>query len=680
MSALSPMPNILTIGKTWPLVFYNSLPFARNEVVRLKVETTHVTVEDYDGNPIVAQVSERVAITRNHEVMIVMKLPAFSFETIFVTVWQSSISIPNYLQNCTAIIPSTTGYRLHSSGEERMDKLELGNSVYRMSQFSITDEFKMLTQLENMGAQTSTKFMHQMLDSDSPSTTGMFQTAHSNIRRSSPWLWLPIYLIYFASLCGTRLLRKSLCGISFMKQSGLSTWKRKKGKKEGKEYLSLGLTNPNDHDSENEESSNEGKSPVMEENNNNFSDTNSMEDEILRQQKAYEMAVAEGKLVNRLKKWIVMENKTGFGVLLLFGAIFSTILIIAFKVTLSALGTLMGLLLAAIIGSLMGASQRLVPGVAFGIGFGIGMIFSLYNLLFDYAVPVDLMVWSYSNGPLMSQATMIYAGFTSVAIRFFKVEGLMENIFEISYAVSVDVNHQLMTRQSAEMDTKMWWSDNGLEMINRSRSVFDISSRTYYPVVNTAFTREKDQQLTVLTKQTMGATSRAGGVIELMLHRQANGFDNLGLSQDHLLDASHVEIINWHIYSTIKESEDIRHRLSLMLNQPYCVLAGERVSNRTIWNSKFHRRRTLGSMTDSGDKVGLLDLQMRSRNQLVMRWQNLVNVTSIVDIGGMFGGNDFSVEKVRTNLEKIGNPPEKLKEIRLSPLETATYLVDLDEK
>jgi hypothetical protein len=163
----------------------------------------------------------------------------------------------------------------------------------------------------------------------------------------------------------------------------------------------------------------------------------------------------------------------------------------------------------------------------------------------------------------MSQATMIYAGFTSVAIRFFKVEGLMENIFEISYAVSVDVNHQLMTRQSAEMDTKIWWSDNGLEMINRSRSVFDISSRNYYPVVNTAFTREKDQQLTVLTKQTMGATSRSGGVIELMLHRQANGFDNLGLSQDHLLDASHVEIKNWHIYSTIKESEDIRHRVSI---------------------------------------------------------------------------------------------------------------------
>jgi hypothetical protein len=76
--------------------------------------------------------------------------------------------------------------------------------------------------------------------------------------------------------------------------------------------------------------------------------------------------------------------------------------------------------------------------------------------------------------------------------------------------------------------------------------------------------------------------------------------------------------------------------------------------------------------------VGLLDLQMRSKNQLVMRWQNLVNVTSVVDIGGIFGGNEFSVEKVRTNLEKIGFQPENLREIRLSPMETATYLVDLD--
>jgi hypothetical protein len=232
-------------------------------------------------------------------------------------------------------------------------------------------------------------------------------------------------------------------------------------------------------------------------------------------------------------------------------------------------------------------------------------------------------------------------------------------VVEQIWAINADNGEEVITRFSTDIDTAgRWFTDNGLEMIPRTRKDDKSPHKNYYPCPSTAFINDEDSvQLTILTANAMGVASLQDGEIEIMMHRHLQQDDGRGLAEG-VNDDSTVPMTTWLIVDAPDATSEIRRHLSVLLNHPTNVLQAPSPMTAADWTKRFHWAFSALS-APLPDNLHLMSLRVRDhddKDTVAMRLlhtqeageTNALSVPVSIDAVSIFAG--LHLEEVRETL------------------------------
>ncbi|KAG2373613.1 hypothetical protein C9374_011902 [Naegleria lovaniensis] len=161
--------------------------------------------------------------------------------------------------------------------------------------------------------------------------------------------------------------------------------------------------------------------------------------------------------------------------------------------------------------------------------------------------------------------------------------------FDVITSVQTPDNQEQILRFSMEnTQTQLYTDSNGFEMIERpfqpvkfnDTSLYNRISGNYFPLVESAFVKGNNIQLTLFTKQAMGVSSLSNGSIEVMLNRNTLTDDDRGLAEN--LNVTQVITIPLRVLlANPYESNNFRPKIAKLFNHPALKIVSKSVSIAT---------------------------------------------------------------------------------------------------
>eukprot|EP00003_Mantamonas_plastica_P005509 TRINITY_DN1441_c1_g2_i4.p1 TRINITY_DN1441_c1_g2~~TRINITY_DN1441_c1_g2_i4.p1 ORF type:complete len:1388 (-),score=486.72 TRINITY_DN1441_c1_g2_i4:112-4029(-) len=209
------------------------------------------------------------------------------------------------------------------------------------------------------------------------------------------------------------------------------------------------------------------------------------------------------------------------------------------------------------------------------------------------ANPVDngLPILIVTKGRYVQQALVLW-GKRKQNVRVYDMQNSANNdmayVMDVRNDVTVDVNRELVTRYSTSLQTaNKFFTDNGLEMRPREYSQQRPQPSNFYPSLSTVYIEDSAKRLTILTTQPQGVSSAGSGQVETMIHRSLSRDDGRGLGEA-MMDHATSTVFQWLTFGEREESDELRHRLMLMLNSRNQVFYSKRkVNDAKEWGSSF---------------------------------------------------------------------------------------------
>eukprot|EP01132_Coremiostelium_polycephalum_P004243 gene4243-5312_t len=143
-----------------------------------------------------------------------------------------------------------------------------------------------------------------------------------------------------------------------------------------------------------------------------------------------------------------------------------------------------------------------------------------------------------TQGPLLQMVTVIYSNNVSQAFIVYNSTNIVpenpliqENqFFEIESKVAVAWDREISMRFNTSIKSDyVFYTNNGIEMMERmfqqkynDSHIWSLIAGNFYPMINTGYITDGNNQLTLLTQQSVGASSQENGVFELLLIRRCN--------------------------------------------------------------------------------------------------------------------------------------------------------------
>jgi len=269
--------------------------------------------------------------------------------------------------------------------------------------------------------------------------------------------------------------------------------------------------------------------------------------------------------------------------------------------------------------------------------------------------------------------------------------------FDIIHNVQVPVNKELVSRFNTEIKNNgVLYTDNSLEIVERNyTSRFDATNRTnmiagnFYPMIRTAYIKDKASQFTILTQQSMAVSSQnngsiepSDGSIETLLHRRQNLADRRGMGEP-LNDNSRVVIRQRIIAGTNPQTpQKIRTQLSYRLHHPIQGYFASS-SNMEAWKKNYTT--TFSALTSELPKnIHLMTLAARDpspNGSIIVRLNHLYEVDQdpqlskpvIVNLASLFKKYNFGFNG--TSLSLLQNNDVE-SQVTLQPLQFKTYVIE----
>ncbi|EGC34354.1 hypothetical protein DICPUDRAFT_98237 [Dictyostelium purpureum] len=190
-----------------------------------------------------------------------------------------------------------------------------------------------------------------------------------------------------------------------------------------------------------------------------------------------------------------------------------------------------------------------------------------------------------TNGTLVKIVTIIYTSNCSQSYIVYNSNNTLgqfineEQYFEIDNIVAAGWNKEVASKFSTNINNNnIFYTSNGLEMMQRQYKVvfgddepWSVIAANFFPSINTAQILDQVQtplpkQLSVLTRQTMGASSQSNGDLELLFVRRS---ESLGSTlHENMNDISNPLIKVRVLFGDPSNIEQIRTPLSLLLENP----------------------------------------------------------------------------------------------------------------
>ncbi|XP_072528782.1 alpha-mannosidase 2 [Salminus brasiliensis] len=139
-----------------------------------------------------------------------------------------------------------------------------------------------------------------------------------------------------------------------------------------------------------------------------------------------------------------------------------------------------------------------------------------------------------TKGPVFSEVTTTFPHVTHT-VRLYNIQGVDGQAVEISNSVDIrgEFNREIAMRISSDLNSKdRFFTDlNGFQIQPRRFMSKLPLQANFYPMTSMAYLEDSSRRLTLLTAQSLGATSLKSGQLEVIMDRRLNQDDNRGMGQ-----------------------------------------------------------------------------------------------------------------------------------------------------
>uniref|UniRef100_A0AAR2J3Q1 Alpha-mannosidase n=1 Tax=Pygocentrus nattereri TaxID=42514 RepID=A0AAR2J3Q1_PYGNA len=147
------------------------------------------------------------------------------------------------------------------------------------------------------------------------------------------------------------------------------------------------------------------------------------------------------------------------------------------------------------------------------------------------AMPAVIRV---TKGPVFSEVTTTFTHVTHT-LRLYNIHGVNGQAVEISNSIDIrgEFNREIAMRITSDLNSKdRFFTDlNGFQVQPRRSMTKLPLQANFYPMTSMAYLEDSGRRLTLLTAQSLGATSLRSGQLEVIMDRRLNQDDNRGLGQ-----------------------------------------------------------------------------------------------------------------------------------------------------
>ncbi|KAL6463648.1 hypothetical protein MHYP_G00280390 [Metynnis hypsauchen] len=139
-----------------------------------------------------------------------------------------------------------------------------------------------------------------------------------------------------------------------------------------------------------------------------------------------------------------------------------------------------------------------------------------------------------TKGPVFSEVTTTFTHVTHT-LRLYNINGVDGQAVEISNSIDIrgEFNREIAMRITSDLNSKdRFFTDlNGFQVQPRRSMTKLPLQANFYPMTSMAYLEDSGRRLTLLTAQSLGATSLRSGQLEVIMDRRLNQDDNRGLGQ-----------------------------------------------------------------------------------------------------------------------------------------------------
>uniref|UniRef100_A0AAR2JZ81 Alpha-mannosidase n=1 Tax=Pygocentrus nattereri TaxID=42514 RepID=A0AAR2JZ81_PYGNA len=139
-----------------------------------------------------------------------------------------------------------------------------------------------------------------------------------------------------------------------------------------------------------------------------------------------------------------------------------------------------------------------------------------------------------TKGPVFSEVTTTFTHVTHT-LRLYNIHGVNGQAVEISNSIDIrgEFNREIAMRITSDLNSKdRFFTDlNGFQVQPRRSMTKLPLQANFYPMTSMAYLEDSGRRLTLLTAQSLGATSLRSGQLEVIMDRRLNQDDNRGLGQ-----------------------------------------------------------------------------------------------------------------------------------------------------
>ncbi|XP_036436194.1 alpha-mannosidase 2 isoform X1 [Colossoma macropomum] len=139
-----------------------------------------------------------------------------------------------------------------------------------------------------------------------------------------------------------------------------------------------------------------------------------------------------------------------------------------------------------------------------------------------------------TKGPVFSEVTTTFTHVTHT-LRLYNIHGVDGQAVEISNSIDIrgEFNREIAMRITSDLNSKdRFFTDlNGFQVQPRRSMTKLPLQANFYPMTSMAYLEDSSRRLTLLTAQSLGATSLKSGQLEVIMDRRLNQDDNRGLGQ-----------------------------------------------------------------------------------------------------------------------------------------------------
>ncbi|KAF2069784.1 hypothetical protein CYY_008891 [Polysphondylium violaceum] len=173
----------------------------------------------------------------------------------------------------------------------------------------------------------------------------------------------------------------------------------------------------------------------------------------------------------------------------------------------------------------------------------------------------------YTQGPIIQLITIIYNNNCSQVFSVFNSSSSSSSsflnsnqYFEIDNVVAAGWDKEISMRFNTSINNgQTFYTNNGVEVLERNYQMkyndsfpWSLISGNFYPVINTGYIVDQENQLNVLSKQSFAASSQDNGVFEYLLIRRCN-------------------YTQWSIHETMNDTSNPSLKFRILFGEPNSV-------------------------------------------------------------------------------------------------------------